>query len=412
VDVHSAMALRANQGLACPGVQLSGQGFVIDGGLVGSFSQATQSGILKKYLTGWEINNRPRSRYVIDAFGLSDQQLRTRYPEAYQHLLTHVFPERSQNPRPVYAKNWWLHSEPRAKFRKAFQSLERYCATSRTSKHRFFVFCDNATLPETKVLIIALSDAFLLGVLSSRFHVAFSEQAGSRLGVGNDPTYNHTECFDTFPFPTDAPAALKDRIRTEAEALDAVRKLVLSRHSDLTLTDIYNVLAALHEGRPLTADERDVHERGLVSVIRRHHDEIDCLVAQAYGWPIDLTNEEVLTRLVALNNERMAEEAKGLVRWLRPEFQAPGEVTAISGTLDLGETIVAAASSAQIPWPKSLPDQVTAISKILTVAPKPLSSRDVAQLFDRKRTSTIEPVLNALTAIGQARRLADGRYAA
>ena len=274
------------------------------------------------------------------------------------------------------------------------------------------MFCDNATLPETKVLIVALSDAFLLGVISSRFHVAFSEEAGSRLGVGNDPTYNHTECFDTFPFPTDAPAALKDCIRVEAEALDAVRKLVLSGHPDLTLTGIYNVLEGLREGRPLTVDERDVHDRGLVSVIRRHHDEIDRLVAQAYGWPADLTKEDGLARLIALNEERMAEEAKGLVRWLRPEFQAPGEVTAVSGTLDLGETIAPLTSSIQIPWPKALPDQVTAISKILIGAPKPLSSRDVARLFSGKRTSTIEPVLNALTAIGQARRLADGRYAA
>jgi len=323
-----------------------------------------------------------------------------------------VQPERSQNPRPVYAKNWWLHSEPRAKFRKAFQSIERYCATSRTSKHRFFVFCDNATLPETKVLIIALSDAFHLAVISSRFHVHFSEVAGGRLGVGNDPTYNHTECFDPFPFPADVADPLKNVIRAEAEALDAVRKKVLDDHPDLTLTGLYNVLQGLREGRPLTEDERDVHDRGLVSVMQRHHDEIDRLVAQAYGWPANLADEEVLARLVALNRERAAEEAKGLVRWLRPEFQAPAEAPSVAETLDLGETAAAAASPVLTPWPTSLPEQVTAIAKILTAAARPLSSRDVARVFNGKRASTVEPVLNALAAIGQARRLADGRYAA
>jgi hypothetical protein len=227
-------------------------------------------------------------------------------------------------------------------------------------------------LPETKVLIVALSDAFHFGVINSRFHVYFSELAGGRLGVGDDPTYNHTECFDPFPFPANVPEPLRDRIRTEAEALAAVQNRVLGDHPDLTLTGLYNVLTALREGRALTERERDVHDRGLVSLIRRHHDEIDRLVAQAYGWPESISNEEALTRLIALNKERAAEEEKGLIRWLRPEFQAAGEVPEIRSTLDLGEAVAATAPVSLAPWPKSLPEQVTAIAKILTVAPRPL----------------------------------------
>jgi hypothetical protein len=33
--------------------------------------------------------------------------------------------------------------------------------------------------------------------------------------------------------------------------------------------------------------------------------------------------QQLLTRLVALNHERAAEEKRGLIRWLRPDFQAP-----------------------------------------------------------------------------------------
>jgi hypothetical protein len=33
--------------------------------------------------------------------------------------------------------------------------------------------------------------------------------------------------------------------------------------------------------------------------------------------------EELLTRLVALNRERAAEEKRGTVRWLRPDYQIP-----------------------------------------------------------------------------------------
>src|SRR3546814_1080989 len=100
-------------------------------------------------------------------------------------------------------------------------------------------------------------------------------------------------------------------------------------HADLTPTKLYNVLEALREGRALTRQERDVHDRGLVTLIRQHHDAIDEGVANAYRWGDEhragtLDEETILTRLVALNKERAAEEARGLVRYLRHEVQDPG----------------------------------------------------------------------------------------
>jgi len=65
------------------------------------------------------------------------------------------------------------------------------------------------------------------------------------------------------------------------------------------------------------------HERGLVSVLRRLHDELDGAAADAYGWPRPLPAEKILERLVVLNAERAAEERRGLVRWLRPAYQRP-----------------------------------------------------------------------------------------
>jgi hypothetical protein len=40
------------------------------------------------------------------------------------------------------------------------------------------------------------------------------------------------------------------------------------------------------------------------------HQKLDAAVAAAYGWPVDLTDEQILERLLALNLERAAEEAK------------------------------------------------------------------------------------------------------
>jgi hypothetical protein len=40
------------------------------------------------------------------------------------------------------------------------------------------------------------------------------------------------------------------------------------------------------------------------------HQKLDAAVAAAYGWPVDLTDEQILERLLALNLERASEEAR------------------------------------------------------------------------------------------------------
>ena len=367
---------------------------------------------LKPYLIGRDLVQRPDRKWVIDFHGITEKEAAKANPILFQHILTHVKPERDQNRRAVRRENWWLFGESAPTLRRGIEELDRFIGTCRTAKHRIFVFIPANYIVDAKIVGIALDDAFHLAVLTSHIHQVWAFRTGAWLGVGNDSNYNHAICFNRFPFPGDLPAELKKRIRAEGEALDAVRKQVLNGNPDLTLTGLYNVLEALRANRPLSADERDVHDRGLVSLIRQHHNAIDLSVAQAYGWPAGLTEEDILARLVTLNRERAAEEEKERVRWLRPELQAPGAAAEIPQTLDLGETAAAVAMPILIPWPKSLPEQVTAIAKILIAAPRPLSSRDVARVFDGKRASTIEPVLNALAAIGQARRLADGRYAA
>ena len=144
---------------------------------------------------------------------------------------------------------------------------------------------------------------------------------------------------------------------------------MLAEHADLTLTKLYNVLEALREVRVLTAAERDIHDRGLVTLILQHHEAIDEGVADAYGWGDEhragtLNEEAILTRLVALNKERAAEEARGLVRYLRPEFQDPGYRAPVATTLDLGEAAVAPVSNV-ISWPTTLPEQVGAVQSDL-----------------------------------------------
>jgi hypothetical protein len=177
--------------------------------------------------------------------------------------------------------------------------------------------------------------------------VAWALAAGGRLGVGNDPRYNKTRCFETFPFPEPS-ESLISRIRRLGEDLDAHRKQRQALHPTLTMTGMYNVLERLRRGEPLDPKERIIHEQGLVSILRQIHDALDTAVLAAYGWS-DLTEplldsapgseqaaaieETILQRLVALNTERAAEERRGLIRWLRPDFQNPGQASGDTGSV-------------------------------------------------------------------------------
>ncbi len=86
-----------------------------------------------------------------------------------------------------------------------------------------------------------------------------------------------------------------------------------AEHPHLILTGQYNVLEKL---RASTApDALDPADRCI--------DDLDTAVAVAYGWPADLSDNDILARLVALNQERAKEEAAGQVRWLRPDYKIP-----------------------------------------------------------------------------------------
>jgi hypothetical protein len=264
--------------------------------------------------------------------------------------------------------------------------LPRYISTPETAKHRFFVFLDQSILPDNKLVNIASDDAFILGVLSSRIHVEWALAAGSTLE--DRPVYVKTTCFETFPFPL-CQEDQKHRIRQLAESLDAHRKRQQDLHPTLGLTDMYNVLEKLRTGEPLTDRERTDHERGLVSVLKQIHDDLDRAVADAYGWPADLSTEDILFRLVDLNAERAAEEAKGTIHWLRPEYQqrtaAPTQAALAIDTEEILPT--PKAKPDRKPWPTTLPERVKAIQSALTEAQAPFTPKTLTRQFTKAKES-------------------------
>jgi hypothetical protein len=368
----SAQSLLANARIAYWGVKFYGDGFVLSKAEADEL-RARQGGrgLARPFVSGRDLVQRSRGLFAIDCDGLDEAGVLRAAPDEYQVLLTKVKPVRAHNPRAFKRERWWIFGENQPGMRTAVRALSRYVATTETASHRVFQFIPGTTVAEGTVAVIATDDALHLGVLSSRVHVVWSLAAGGRLGVGNDPRYNKTKCFDPFPFP--CPNDLQARrIRTVAEQIDVHRQSRQQVHPSLTMTGMYNALASLRTGQPLSEKDKALHDAGLVSVLRQLHDDLDAAVFDAYGWPTTLTDEEILEKLVALNAERAAEERTGLVRWLRPEFQNPtGTGAATQGDLaveadDASEDPTPAAASAAAPWPKKPAEQFVVVRFLLT----------------------------------------------
>ncbi|QTR46656.1 class I SAM-dependent DNA methyltransferase [Thiothrix litoralis] len=435
-NIAAAKQLVANSALSNRGVIPHGEGMTLSPEQAKLIGYGSVSGIeqhIKDYRNGKDIMQIPRGVKVIDLYPLKETEVLSKFPNLYQWLIDNVKPERLLNKDKSLRENWWLHRRNNEDMRRSLAGLKHYVATVQTSKHKIFVFLDGSVLPDDKLIAIALSDAYFLGVLSSRLHIFWSLVSGARLGVGNDPVYNKSMCFDAFPFP-DASDAQKAQIRTIAEQIDAHRKRQQAAHPTLTLTNMYNVLEKLRSGEALNAKDKEIHAQALTSILQELHDKLDRAVFAAYGWD-DLAaelvgkpgattplpdkpeaqaqaEEELLSRLVDLNTQRAAEEAQGTIRWLRPDFQAPAstplsprdgmpsqqEDLALADD-DTGSLSAAEGNTPAVKrdWPKVLREQTRLVRELLALTP--LSAQALSKQFKRK-PSNLQEVLDALQDLG------------
>ncbi|MBB5754047.1 class I SAM-dependent DNA methyltransferase [Prosthecomicrobium pneumaticum] len=409
-DITASVKLSANAGLSSNGFLLAGRGFVItetDAQILGLGEIQGLEKHIRPYRNGRDLMTIPRKVMLIDLFGLKSEEVRGRFPSVYQHILATVKPERDQNNRDSYRRNWWIFAEPRSDLRPALDHLPRYIATPETAKHRVFQFVDGLVLPDHMVVAVASADAVHLGVLSSRAHVLWALRAGGWLGVGNDPRYSKSRVFDPFPFP-DAPEPLKADIRAVAEELDAFRKARQAEHPRLTLTQMYNVLEKLRAGTALDENDVRIRDEGLVLILKELHDRLDALVFDAYGWPQDLSDEEIVARLVALNRERAKEEAAGLIRWLRPDYQKAR--AGLTGAVQPAEAqdsmaLVVDAAKAQKPlFPTGEVERTAAVMAALASAAGPADAASIAAGFRQGRRAEphIQATLASLARMGFA----------
>ena len=414
-NVAGVNPLNSNSKLSNRGVIPHGAGMLLTGEQAVSLGLGAVPGLdrhIRNYRNGKDITQVPRGLKVIDLYPLRETDVLQKFPALYQWLVERVKPERMENKDKGLRENWWLHRRNNEDMRLSLKGLTRYIATVQTSKHRFFVFLLADILPDDKLIAIGLEDPFFLGVLSSRLHVIWALASGAKLGVGNDPVYNKSICFDAFPFP-DPSGSQKSLIRELAESLDAHRKRQQEQRPSLTMTDMYNVLEKLRSGEPLTKKEQTTHEQGLVSVLQQIHDDLDAAVFDAYGWPTSLTDEEILERLVALNAERAAEEQRGIIRWLRPEFQNPAGTDRTQTAFEQTASVsTKEKKTKKAKWPKSLPEQAQAVRSALISLASPATPEDVAMSFSRAKVERVDELLETLVTLGQALQIDDGRFVA
>lgn len=385
-DVTSAQPLLANQWLCSPGVKLHGAGFIISPAEAAMLGLGKREGLenhIRPYCHGRDLTARTRGAMVIDLLGLSEAEVRQRFPEVYGHLLRTVKPERDGNARATYRNQWWLFGEPRRELRPALEGLSRYIATVETAKHRVFQFLSADTLPDNKLICMAASDAWVLGILSSSVHEAWYLANAGMLGVYDQPAvYVKTTSFDPFALP-EIDEIRRSTITELAEELDGTRKRILAEVPELTLTGLYNLRAKLVAGIPLTDEEEDLRRAGSVDLIARLHDQIDAAVTAAYGWPATITVPEMVDRLVALNAARRAEERSGRVQWLRPDFQSRRAGATPLAPAERALPLVEPAT-AKPAFPRDLGGRIASVFALLATD-RPLSAAAIAQHFAQGR---------------------------
>jgi len=184
--------------------------------------------------------------------------------------------------------------------RKRLALVERFIVTPCLSKHRVFAWQPQGVLPDHQTIAFARSDDYFFGVLQSKVHTLWALRKGTALE--DRPRYTPTSTFETFPlpWPPGKEPTYDPRLRSIAVA---ACELVLKRDAWLN---------------PPGASPEELKKRTLTNLYNQRpqwlqdaHRALDSAVLAAYGWPLEISDTEILERLLALNQERAAKSGVG-----------------------------------------------------------------------------------------------------
>jgi hypothetical protein len=297
VDLSTARRLRESARIAFIGDVKGGPFDVVAGVATPLLAAPNPDGrsnveVVRPWVNAEDVTGRRRGMSIIDfGVGMSLQEAAL-YEAPFEYVLQHVKPAREAGMPTI--SEWWLHMRPVPGMRLATAGLARYIATPMTSKHRVFLWLGAETLADHACVVFARDDDYAFGLLHSRVHELWARGTGTQLReVESGFRYTPTTCFETFPFPRPTDAQ-RDAIGAAAARLNELREgwlnppgLSEAELAKRTLTNLYNA-------RP--------------TWLTNVHATLDAAVLDAYGWPADLPDAEILERLLALNLERAAAE--------------------------------------------------------------------------------------------------------
>ncbi len=334
VDLTTAPPLNQNAGFSFQGITKGGE-FEVDRetaaawlSLPTNVNGKRNSEVLRPMTSGGDIVRRNELGWVIDfdAFGSAAEAACFEAP--FKHVDTKVRPVRTdpaKTKREAYRRNWWKFAEARPSIKRWLATGRRYIGTPKVSRHRLFVWLPAEIVPDNLVIAVLRDDDTSFGVMSSRHHVLWSIAKGAWIGVGNDPTYTPTSSFETFPFPEgltpNIPAAEYASDPRAIAIAKAAARLNELRENWLNPPDLVQRVPEVVPGYPdriLPVDDKAaaiLKNRTLTKLYNERpawldhaHKDLDAAVAAAYGWAGDLTDEQILEKLFALNQERAAKQ--------------------------------------------------------------------------------------------------------
>ena len=276
--------------------------------------------------TSWvKMNEKERDgyRHAVRVPGDYPGPVATDWPELLAVVEQQVKPERMRNNRAGYRTYWWQYGEKRVDLYTAIAGLDRVLAVPQTSNVQALVFLSPQMVFGHTLIVFPLDTYSAFAVLQSRIHQIWSAFLGPTMK--DDLRYTPSDCFETFPFPDgwETHPSLEEAGQAYYEHRAA---LMVRKNEGLTKT--YNRFHDPYENDPDISELRELHaamDRAVLDAYSWTDIPTDCEFLLDYAideatwgrkkkpyrcrWP-DPVRDEVLARLLALNAERAAEEAR------------------------------------------------------------------------------------------------------
>jgi len=206
VNLTVAKRLIESQGACFEGIKKYGQ-FDVPGQIArewlrlgGNPHGKPNSDVLHPWINATDVVRRDSDTWIIDFTSLSKEDAEL-CEQPFRHAETHVMPELAKDRNARTRERWWLFERARQEMRDANAGLGRFSVTPIVAKHRTFAWRSSPTLAMNLLDVIARADDTTFGILHSRFHELWSLRMCTWMGVGNDPRYTPTTCFETVPLP-------------------------------------------------------------------------------------------------------------------------------------------------------------------------------------------------------------------